>query len=205
MIVSVEHISARAPDALAYAVEAAIIRGSGIEMPLGILNSGATITVAEDSGQTAATISYSNVLKMWNRTIASARQNGTWIVNPDADLMLQQLVHHGSAGDVAASASVWSPPSSFAPNGSLFGRPIVYSESCSSLGTVGDIIFGDLSAYLTAVKMLRQDISIHLWFDFDITAYRFVLRIGGQPWASAPTPSANGTTRSFFTTLATRS
>lgn len=203
----VEHVSAKAPEKIAFAVEAAIIGGSGVGRPKGILSSAGTIIVSEESGQVAGTIVSHNIIKMWNRTLPSARRNGTWLCHPDADLQLQQLVHPGSAGDTQLSAPLYSPPSSFAPNGSLLGRPIYFSEACSAVGLVGDIIFGDLSSYLTAVKTLRSDVSIHLWFDQDILAYRFVLRIAGQPWTDVVTPGLQpGTlTRGFFTALATRS
>jgi HK97 family phage major capsid protein len=202
----VEHVSAKAPEKIAFAIESAIIGGGGAGRPKGILASAGTVVVAEESGQTAATINEQNVLKMWNRTLPNARRNGTWLCHPDADLQLQQLVHAGSAGDVAAAAPIYQPPSALAPNGSILGRPIYFSEACSAVGTSGDIIFGDLSAYLTATKMMRSDVSIHLWFDFDVIAYRFVLRIGGQPWTDQLAPSLKGgVSRGFFSTLASRS
>ena len=203
----VEHISAKAPEKINFAIEQAIIAGSGVGRPKGILASAGTIVVAEESGQTPGTITAANVSKMWNRTLPSARRSGTWLVNFDADLQLQALVLPGTAGNVAAAAPMYQPPTTFAPNGSLLGRPIYFSAASSPVGTVGDIIFGDLSAYITATKMMRNDVSIHLWFDYDITAYRFVLRIGGMPWTDTPVPGLQpGTaTRSFFTALATRS
>ena len=52
----------------------------------------------------------------------------------------------------------------------------------------------DLSQYLTAVKAggLRAEISMHLWFDQDLLAFRFIVRIAGQPWWSETTTAANG-------------
>ena len=42
----------------------------------------------------------------------------------------------------------------------------------------------DLSQYLTATKAggVRSQTSIHLWFDQGMTAFRFDLRVAGQPW-----------------------
>jgi HK97 family phage major capsid protein len=64
----------------------------------------------------------------------------------------------------------------------------------------------DLSQYMSVVKAggIRQDVSIHLFFDYDITAFRFVLRVGGQPWWNAPITRQNGLSRSPFVTLAAR-
>ena len=39
---------------------------------------------------------------------------------------------------------------------------------------------------------VRSDVSIHLWFDYDVTAFRFVLRIGGRPWWNGPANPATG-------------
>lgn len=75
------------------------------------------------------------------------------------------------------------------------------------MGDLGDIMLVDLSQYLTAVKAggLRSQTSIHLWFDQGITAFRFDLRIAGQPWWSELTTANNGTfTQSPFVTLAAR-
>ena len=52
---------------------------------------------------------------------------------------------------------------------------------------------------------LRADTSMHLWFDQDLVAYKFTIRIGGQPWWSAATPSRDGTfTQSPFVVLEAR-
>jgi hypothetical protein len=52
---------------------------------------------------------------------------------------------------------------------------------------------------------LRAGTSIHLWFDQDLTAFRFIVRVAGQPWWSEVTTADNGTfTQSPFVTLAER-
>jgi len=63
-----------------------------------------------------------------------------------------------------------------------------------------------LLAYLAAMKNIKQDVSIHVWFDYDVTAFRFVLRVGGQPWTDAVVTGNQATTntRGFFVTLAPR-
>jgi HK97 family phage major capsid protein len=199
-----EHIAAKVPEKMAFAVENAIINGSGNGRPLGILNSTGTIIVAPDSGQPSATIRYSNVCNLWNRVLPQARKRGIWIAHPDADLQLQALTLPAT-NSVAAAAPAYSPPDAGAPFGRLLGRPIYLTEAASALGTKGDLIFGDMSAYLTAVRVARQDVSVHIWYDYDATAFRFVFRLGGQPWTSSTFASLNvSTTRGFFATLDTR-
>jgi HK97 family phage major capsid protein len=93
------------------------------------------------------------------------------------------------------------------PSGTILGRPIVVTEACATLGTVGDIVLWDPTKYLTVVKgALKSDVSIHLWFDQNTTAFRFVLRANGQPWLSAPIARKNGSnTLSHFVCIETRS
>ena len=51
----------------------------------------------------------------------------------------------------------------------------------------------------------KTDVSIHLWFDQDLVAYRFTLRVGGQPWWAAPITMRSGrNTQSPFVALAAR-
>ena len=89
-------------------------------------------------------------------------------------------------------------------------RPVLKlcrAEACQALGTVGDIILADLSNYLAVVKSggLKTDTSIHLFFDQNATAFRFVFRMNGQPWLSAPIARKNGSnTLSHFVSLDTR-
>jgi HK97 family phage major capsid protein len=87
------------------------------------------------------------------------------------------------------------------------GRPLIPTEACSTVGDVGDIIFADLGAYLTITKSggVRSESSIHLWFDQDLVAFRFTMRIDGRPWLSAPIARANGgNTLSSVVVLETR-
>jgi hypothetical protein len=50
-------------------------------------------------------------------------------------------------------------------------------------------------------RRLKTDYSIHLWFDQAINAFRFILRMNGQPWLSAAIARKNGSnTLSHFVT-----
>ncbi|MNC98378.1 hypothetical protein D3C83_163170 [compost metagenome] len=65
-----------------------------------------------------------------------------------------------------------------------------------------------MSQYLSVTKGsgIRQDVSIHLFFDYDITAFRFVMRVGGQPWWDAAITRTGGqASRGFFISLGARS
>ena len=174
------------PQKIDFQLNDAILNGSGAGKPQGILKSNALITVAKESGQTAGTVLYNNITKMWSRMRPQNRRNAIWIANQDVEPQLDALVLPGSAN---ATVPAYLPAGglSNSPFDTLKGRPIVYSEATKALGTPGDLILADMSQYLAVVKGggVRTDISIHLWFDQDVTAYRFILRVGGKPWWNA--------------------
>ena len=93
-----------------------------------------------------------------------------------------------------------------APYSTLMGMPVMMTEKCNLLGTAGDIGLIDWSQYYFADKGgVNAAQSIHLWFDYDITAFRFVLRNDGQPaWQTPLTPLSGGPTLSPFVVLDTR-
>jgi HK97 family phage major capsid protein len=202
------YVNRKVPDKINFKVNDALIRGTGAGQPLGVLNSAATVSVAEESAQVAATVVFQNIVKMWSRLAPWCRANAVWNINPDVEPMLQSLAFPNAGSGTVVP--VYLPPGglSGSPYATLYGRPVVPMQSCSALGTVGDIILADWSQYLTIVKTggIRSDVSIHLWFDYDLTAFRFVLRVGGQPWYTSSIVQANSALpRGAFVTLATRS
>ena len=52
------------------------------------------------------------------------------------------------------------------------------------------------SQYLSVTKAggVQAATSVHLWFDWDATAFRFILRVGGQPWLSNTVSARDGST-----------
>ena len=103
---------------------------------------------------------------------------------------------------------VFIPPGGInsAPYGTLYGRPIVPLEYMQTLGTVGDIVLGDLSQYVVIEKggpQLAQ--SMHVRFVNDETAFRVTYRLDGQPiWNVALTPKNGSNTVSPYIALQAR-
>lgn len=201
------YINRKAPDKIDMKVNVAILNGTGTGQPLGILQSPALVTVNKETSQAAATVSHANVVKMWGRLYAGARPNAIWLINQDVEQSLNQM-GFPSAG-TTLQFPMYTPPGgvSGAPYATLMGRPVVPSQACSTLGTAGDIILTDMKAYLAAQKVggVRAETSIHLWFDYDVMAFRFILRLAGQPWWMQQINPLNGSnTLSHYVTLATR-
>lgn len=196
---------------MAFKINDAILNGTGAGQPLGLVAAPGTVSVAKETSQVAATVVAENVLKMWSRMPAANRARAVWLAHSDVDVQLFQL--NVKIKNVAGTENVGGMPVYMPPNGlvgggnsSLLGRPIVTVESCAALGTVGDLILADLSQYIAITKGgVKADQSMHFYFDQNMRAFRFVMRIGGQPWLSAAIARKNGSsTLSHFVTLATR-
>jgi HK97 family phage major capsid protein len=194
-------IGPEAGRAIRYKADDAIINGDGVGKPLGILNAAALVTVTKETSQTADTLVAENVAKIYARMPAPYINKAVWLINQD---VLPQLLSM-TLGD----HPIYLPPNGItdAPFGTLLGRPVHLSQHTQTLGDVGDIMFADLSQYLTLTKAdgLRASSSVHLWFDYDVTAFRFTFRLAGQPWLSAAiTPDNSTASLSPFVTLAAR-
>ncbi len=188
-----------------FMIDDSIINGNGVGKPLGILNSGALVSVAKETGQAAQTLVAENVEKMYSRLMTSSLSKSIWYINQDVWPSIYQLHHAVGTGGV----SMFIPAGSISqtPFGTLMGRPIQPIEQCQTLGTKGDVYLADLSQYITADKGgMTSALSIHVKFTSDQTVIRFVYRIDGQPVLStALTPFKGSNTTSPFVALNGRS
>lgn len=197
------YITRKCGEAVDWKVNDAIVNGSGAGMPLGIMTAASTVSQAKETSQTAATITAANVAKMYGRVINGAGGNLAWLIHPDAYNQVITLSLNNNP--------IWMPPSQGiqnAPDGLLLGRPVIITDACQTLGTVGDIILGNFNGYRAITKGSGAEFatSMHLWFDQDLMAFRLIFRMDGQPaLAAAVSPKNGSTTRSHFVTLATRS
>lgn len=182
-----------------FKIDDAILSGSGEGEPLGILNSGAIVTVAKETSQTE-TITVENLIKMWNRLWSRSRANAVWYINQELEPYLYTL----KIGD----KPVYIPAGGLSekPYGTLFGRPVVPIEQCSAAGEVGDIILADIGQYLLIDKGgIKSASSIHVRFLYDENVFRFIYRVDGKPiWTKPLTPYKGSATVSPFVTLAKR-
>ncbi len=190
--------------AIAFVQDDDFLNGTGANMPIGAFNAAnpSLITVTAVGGQGAATIVAENIIAMWARLYPAGQANAIWLANIET---FPQLATMGIAVG-AGGVPVWMPANNIAgqPFQSLMGRPIIYTEKMQALGTAGDIGLVDFSQYYVAEKGgLQVASSIHLLFNYDETAFRFVLRYDGQPsWLSTLTPRRGSATLSPFIVLA---
>jgi HK97 family phage major capsid protein len=194
-------LTLKAGQAIAYSIDNAAANGTGVGQPLGWSKSGALVTVAKESAQVAATFVAANAAKMYSRLLNPGQ--GIWYVNQS---VLSQLF----------TMTIGDQPMWYGPNatlrdtpdgGMLFGRPVKTFQGCETLGTVGDVYFVNPMGYYAIQRQNQPEFaqSIHLYFDYNMTAFRWTVRVGGQPFLSAPVSPAKGSdTLSHFVTLATR-
>lgn len=183
----------------AFKLDDAVIRGTGAGQPLGILNAPSLVSTTRGS---TGTICDTDVRNVYARMYPGSHSKAEWFTNVDCLPNLMAM----TASD-AGYQSIWLPANNIAgqPFQTLMGRPIHYVETASTEGTVGDLMFLDLSQYVTITKGGMQTAqSIHVNFTTDETAFRFVLRLDGQPlWNSALTPYKGTDALSPFVTVAT--
>lgn len=187
---------------LLFKAEDSIINGDGSGKPLGLVNSGALITVTPESGQGAQVIRTQNILDMWARMPARRRKNAVWLINQDVEPQLYPL----TLGSGTAVVLLYFPPGSSQNNseyGRLMGRPVIPVEYCATLGTAGDIILCDLEDYIMVTKGgIRADQSMHVRFINDERTFRFIHRLDGQPATRTPlTPFKGNNTLSPYVVL----
>jgi len=201
-----QYLTRKASDEIAFKCGDAIVNGVGAGMPLGILVSPCLVPITKETGQLAATVVVENIVKMWARLHPKSKPNAVWLINGEVEQQLQVMTIGVGVGGVL----VYMPPGGItaAPYGMIFGRPVLPVEYCAALGTKGDIILADLSAYATAVRGgVRADMSIHLLFDYAISCFRFQFEADGKPWLSSaitPYKATASATLSSFVTLNTR-
>lgn len=207
------YLTRKAGEKIDFAVTLGIIQGTGAGQPEGILNSNCLVSVAKEGSQVADTVVSQNIIKMWSRCYAPSRRRAVWLINQDVEPQLNAMSLIGKlatgADDTGWGVNTYMPAGglSQAPFATLYGRPVVPTQGCNTLGDEGDIILADLKEYLTIQKSggIRQSTSVHLWFDYDTMAFKFVLRIGGTSWFTAAiTPRSGSNTLSPFVTLAVR-
>lgn len=194
-----------APIALSEKAEDEIFNGTGGEQCQGVLSSPCLVSVAKENNQAAATVNSKNLGKMLSRMPAKYLGNSAFFVNYDVMPQLQALSQEVGTGGIP----VFLPPGglSQSPFSTLYGRPIIPTDVCKTLGTVGDIVFADMKQYILADKGgVKSTSSMHVLFTTDEQMFKFVWRVNGMPKVSnVITPRNGSNTLSPFIVLATRS
>ena len=171
-----------AGQAIAFQGDDDYLNGTGVNMPLGCINGGNPSLIVE-SRNFPNDIRHDDILDMWARLWPAGKRQAIWVVSSSAENQLARMLHPlGATG-----APVYMPGGSGGGEGLyLMGRPVFCSEKMQLLGTQGDIALIDPTQYLIGAKgsslSPKATDSMHLYFNYDETAFRYVLRDDGQSW-----------------------
>jgi HK97 family phage major capsid protein len=192
-------------DEMAFKIDDAIFNGSGVGQPLGILTCPALISVTKESGQTADTVVWQNIIKMWSRLAPGAQTRSAWFINQEVQPELMTMSQTVGTGGVPVFLPAGGASGS--PYMTLMGRPVVPVEQCSKLGDAGDILLADMSDYIGIDKgQLETDTSMHVQFLYDEQVFRFRYRFNGCPYTNSAVATYKNasTTISPYVTLGAR-
>lgn len=193
------------PQALAWYEDLAFMNGSGVGEPLGVLTAGnsAQVSVAKESGQTADTILWENIVKVYSRMLPSSLNTAVWVVSPDTFPELATMALSVGTG----GSAIWLNNGASGPPMTILGRPVIVSEKAKKLGDEGDVNFIDFGYYLIGDRQAMQaQSSPHYKFANDKTAFRIIERVDGRPWLQSAITPQNGSTNTLspFVNIAER-
>lgn len=166
--------------------------------PYGILKSNALVTVTP----TGNALTAQDLLNMKARMRKKNWANAVWIMHPDMEASLP-LLNDGKDNLLYMPAGGISN----AQYDTILGRPVIYDEYLSAMGTKGDILLADMAEYLIIKKgEERKDWSMHVAFLTDEQVFRIILRVNGKPMRNTTYKVRNSSlTRGAFVTLDSRS
>jgi len=168
---------------IAWLEDYAFLRGTGAGQPLGVINAGATITVPRSG--TTTPIVYGDLINMMESFLPSAR--GVWVFNQSCFSNLMNMQ------DPSASY-IWQPNLQAGVPGQLWGMPVIFTEKTPTVGTAGDALLADFRYYLIGDRQATTIESTNQYrWQYDLTSWRAVHRVDGQPWLSAPLTLQDGT------------
>jgi HK97 family phage major capsid protein len=97
-----------------------------------------------------------------------------------------------SGGAANLGTYIWGSTADGVPN-RLLGLPVIFTEKTPTVGNAGDVLLADFRYYLlgdrqaTTVETTKYD----KWA-YDLTSWRVVHRVDGQPWLSTPLTYQDG-------------
>lgn len=163
----------------------AYINGSGAGQPLGVINAPATIVLNPAAANAISVNDLARMLESFQGV------NPVWFLSRRWMAELLQL--NGPAGN---PSYVFMPSARDGYPASLFGYPLFFVEQMPAPGSAGSVLLADWSKYLIGNrKAITIDTTKIFKFQNDITSWRCVSRVDGQPWLNLPLTWSDGTTQ----------
>lgn len=172
--------------------------GTGVGQLEGVLNTPALITVSKETGQSADTILYANIVKM--RARCWRYSQAIWLYNHDC---LSELINLADDN----GRLIWQPSARDGEPDMLHGRPAYPTEWCQTLGNKGDLLLGVWSEYYygTYGGGMRSAESPYVrWLEHERAFKYFMSNAGKVSWRTPLTPANSTSTLSPFVVIEAR-
>lgn len=201
-----QYLTRVATDEITFLVNDAVIRGDGVGKPRGWLPHSALVSVTKATNQPASTIYEQNIGDAWMRLHPMGRSRALWLANPSAEAQFDRFFQ--PIKNVAGTENVGGLKNDTwdGAKRTLKGRPVLFLEQMEAVGTVGDLLLVDPLGYALGTRGgIDAGVSIHLRFDYNETAFRFLFAVDGQPWiTTALSPYKGADTLTTHVAVATR-
>lgn len=154
-----------------------VLRGNGVNEPMGILNSAAAIAVNTVTNNVFA---WADALNMMSRFYPLNPGSVCWIFHPS--IWPDLGIFETSAGGGVWQANMQAPFGK-----TLLGYELAQSQHSPQANNAGDVLLADLSMYLFFMRQeLTIDFSEHVGFLTGKDTWRFYQRNDGKPWLKGP-------------------
>lgn len=177
--------------ALTSAKEFAFFSGNGVSKPLGVLNSGATLTQTRAA---ANQVQYEDLASMIGK---HKMGQSYWLINQS--VMVQILQLQDPNGNY-----VWQPNAVEGSPGSLFGYPVFWHQRSSALGTRGDVVLCNTNPYYLIKNGSGPFVAMGYAGDDFIqnrTRIKVFHNVDAKPWLTEPFTQEGGHQVSPFVAL----
>jgi HK97 family phage major capsid protein len=185
-------------ETIAFYFDYALINGSGVNQPLGILNAPATIAQVRQSSGAGAILT--DMANMFGHLHPQGFSSAFWLVSPSAHATF--ITMNDASGRVVYQpvfpAQTGGPVTVECPY-RILGMPVIVSQLPASSGTLGDVYLIDGQQMGVAMRAdLELAVSEHVYFLNNQLTYRFLLRGDAQPRLNTYLTLANTDTVSPF-------
>ncbi|MEY2668856.1 MAG: hypothetical protein RJA59_1494 [Pseudomonadota bacterium] len=190
-----DFVTRKTAEKLTYALNAAVFAE--------FLGGASVKTVAKTGGAAAASApDLDNIEDMWVGLHTGFRRNAIWLANPNLEPHLRSLI-------LANNNPLYMPAGglSATPYSTLMGKPIIFTEMAAAIGTTGDLMVVDPSAFYGVMRNggIQNSVSAHFKFDSDLTAFKATVRFAVKSKLASVITRPDSTTCSSSVALATRS
>ncbi len=162
--------------AIAWHEDYAFLRGDGVGKPLGVVASGNAAAVSVNRA-TASSFGFADATKMLSRFLPGyGPDRSAWVIHPT---VIEKLIAMSDLG----GNNLFMANFGDKPRMMLLGLPVLTSEKLPALGTARDVCLVNFEHYLIGDRrQVEIAFSEHIAFTTNQSAWRFTVRVDGQPW-----------------------